>query len=146
MPIFFKVPFFQKLSQKNKIRTTSLTISIDSFFLTTFKSNHFFVTIFLLVSTSLTVSIPVFCHTRHESNLFLLSNFINDGRTQLDGPGARNGYNGFLLFLPVFDMFEDEIGYVRIIIRCADFGILMKMSSAPSFGAPGSHIFVVVAS
>jgi hypothetical protein len=28
-------------------------------------------------------------------------------------------------FLPDFDMFEDEIGYVRIIIRLADFGILL---------------------
>jgi hypothetical protein len=38
---------------------------------------------------------------------------------------SYNGYNGFWLFLPVFDMFDDEFGYVRIIIRCADFGILM---------------------
>ncbi len=27
------------------------------------------------------------------------------------------GYNGFLLFLPVFDMFEYEIGNVQIIIE-----------------------------
>jgi hypothetical protein len=27
---------------------------------------------------------------------------------------SYNGYNGFLLFLPVFDMFEDKIGYVRV--------------------------------
>ncbi len=27
---------------------------------------------------------------------------------------SYNGYNGFLLFLLVFDMFEDEIGYVRV--------------------------------
>jgi hypothetical protein len=45
-------------------------------------------------------------------------------------------------------MFEDEIGGVRITI---DFqsgwrpNEDMKMSSAPSFGAPGSLIFVVVA-
>ncbi len=38
---------------------------------------------------------------------------------------SYNGYNGFWLFLPVFDMFDDEIGYVRIIVRCADFGIIM---------------------
>jgi hypothetical protein len=30
---------------------------------------------------------------------------------------SYNGYNGFLLFLPVFDMFEDEFGFVRIIIE-----------------------------
>ncbi len=30
---------------------------------------------------------------------------------------SYNGYNGFWLFLPVFDMFEYEIGNVRIIIE-----------------------------
>jgi hypothetical protein len=46
-------------------------------------------------------------------------------------------------------MFEDEIGNVRIIIE-AQSGWRpnedMKMSSVPSFGVPGSLIFVVVAS
>jgi hypothetical protein len=39
---------------------------------------------------------------------------------------SYNGYNGFWLFLPVFDKFGYEIGSVRIKIRCADFGILMR--------------------
>ncbi len=41
---------------------------------------------------------------------------------------SYNGYNGFRLFLPVFDidMFDDEFGYVGLITRCADFGILMR--------------------
>jgi hypothetical protein len=47
-------------------------------------------------------------------------------------------------------MFEDEIGLAALIIRCADFGRQsnedMIMSQVPSFGAPGSLIFVVVAS
>ncbi len=30
---------------------------------------------------------------------------------------SYDGYNGFWRFLPVFDMFEDEIGNVRIIIE-----------------------------
>jgi hypothetical protein len=45
-------------------------------------------------------------------------------------------------------MFEDEIGGVRIIIDCQSRwrpNEDMKMSSAPSFGAPGGHIFDVVA-
>ncbi len=54
-------------------------------------------------------------------------------------------YNGNIT---VFDMFEDEIEGVRIII---DFqsgwrpNEDMKVTSAVSFGAPGSLIFVVVA-
>ncbi len=52
---------------------------------------------------------------------------------------SYNGYiTDFILILPVFDIFEDEIGGVR---PNED----MKMSSAPSFGAPGGHIFDVVA-
>ncbi len=46
-------------------------------------------------------------------------------------------------------MFEDEIGGVRIIIESQSGGRPnkdMKMSSAPSFGAPGGHIFDVVVS
>jgi hypothetical protein len=50
---------------------------------------------------------------------------IDLGQSEYNGFLSYNGYNRFLLFLPFFDMFEDEIGYVRIIIRCADFGILM---------------------
>ena len=46
-------------------------------------------------------------------------------------------------------MFEDErIGGVRIMIESQSGGhpyMDMKMSSAPSFGAPGGHIFDVVA-
>ncbi len=45
-------------------------------------------------------------------------------------------------------MFEIEIGSVRIIMESQSGGRPnehMKMSSAPSFGAPGSHIFDVVA-
>ena len=45
-------------------------------------------------------------------------------------------------------MFEDEIGGVRIIIESQLGGHPnedMKMSSAPSFRAPGGHIFDVVA-
>ncbi len=45
-------------------------------------------------------------------------------------------------------MFEVEIGGVRIIIESQSWGRPnndMKMSSAPSFGAPGGHIFDVVA-
>jgi hypothetical protein len=44
-------------------------------------------------------------------------------------------------------MFEDEIEGVRKIIDCQSGwrpNKDMKMSSAPSFGAPGSLIFVVV--
>ncbi len=52
-------------------------------------------------------------------------------------------------FLPVFDMFEIEIGSVRIIMESQSGerpNEHMKMSSAPSFGgAPGGHIFDVVA-
>ena len=45
-------------------------------------------------------------------------------------------------------MFEDEIKGVRIIIESQWGGRSiedMKMSSAPSFGAPGGHVFDVVA-
>ncbi len=45
-------------------------------------------------------------------------------------------------------MFEVEIGGVRITIESQSWGRPngdMKMSSAPSFGAPGGHIFDVVA-
>jgi hypothetical protein len=45
-------------------------------------------------------------------------------------------------------MFEVEIGGVRIIIESQSWGrpsADIKMSSAPSFGAPGGHIFDVVA-
>ncbi len=42
---------------------------------------------------------------------------IDLGQSQYNGFLSYNGYNGLLLFLPIFDMFEDEIGYVRIIIR-----------------------------
>ncbi len=45
-------------------------------------------------------------------------------------------------------MFEDKIGGVRIIIDCQSGwrpNEDMKMCSAPSFGAPGSLIFVVAA-
>ncbi len=45
-------------------------------------------------------------------------------------------------------MFEDEIGGVRIIIESQSGGRPnkdMKMSSAPSLGAPGGHIFDVIA-
>ncbi len=64
---------------------------------------------------------------------------------------SYNGYNGFWLFLPVFDMFEYEIGNVRIIIEFQSGwrpNEIMKMSEVPSFGAPGSltHIFVVAVS
>ncbi len=48
----------------------------------------------------------------------------------------------------VFDMFEVEKGGARIIIVSQSGGRPnghMKMSSAPSFGAPGGHIFDVVA-
>ncbi len=53
-----------------------------------------------------------------------------------------------LKFLPIFDIFEDEIGGVRIIIESQSEGRLnegMKMSSAPCEGAPGGHISDVVA-
>ncbi len=49
----------------------------------------------------------------------------------------------FRKFLPVLDIFEDEIGGVRIIIESQSGGLPnedMKMSSAPSFRAPGGHI------
>ncbi len=62
---------------------------------------------------------------------------------------SYNGYNGFLLFLPVFDMFEYEIGNVWIKVDCQSGWCPhedMKMRQAPSFGAPGSIIFVAVAS
>ena len=36
-----------------------------------------------------------------------------------------NGYNGFFLFLPFFDMFEDEKNLDAIIVTCAVFGSLM---------------------
>ncbi len=53
------------------------------------------------------------------------------------------------MFLPVFDMFEYEIRNVRIIIESSQLGWRpnedMKISSEPSFGAPESLIFVVVA-
>jgi hypothetical protein len=45
-------------------------------------------------------------------------------------------------------MFEDEIENVRVVIESQegwDLNEDMKMSSAPSFGAPASLIFVVVA-
>ncbi len=54
---------------------------------------------------------------------------IDLGQSEYNGFLSYNGYNGFLLFLPVFDMFEDEIGYVWIIIRCVDFGILRESQS-----------------
>ena len=50
---------------------------------------------------------------------------IDLGQSGYNGFLSYNGYIGFLLFLPIFEMFADEIGYVRIIIRCADFGSLM---------------------
>ncbi len=50
--------------------------------------------------------------------------------------------------MPVFDIFEDEIGGVRIIIE-SQLGRRsnedVKISSAPCFGAPGGHISDVVA-
>jgi hypothetical protein len=52
------------------------------------------------------------------------------------------------LIFAVFDMFEDETGGVRIIIESLSGGRPnedMKMSSAPSFGAPGGPNFDVVA-
>jgi hypothetical protein len=61
---------------------------------------------------------------------------------------SYNGNNGFWLFLPIFDMFEDEIGNVRIINESQSGwrpNEDMKMSEVPSFGAPGSLIFVAVA-
>ncbi len=45
-------------------------------------------------------------------------------------------------------MFEYEVGGVRIIMEYQSGGHPnddIKMSSAPSFGAPGGHIFDVVA-
>ncbi len=45
-------------------------------------------------------------------------------------------------------MFEIEIGSVRIVMKSQSGerpNRHMKMSSAPSFGAPGGHIFDVVA-
>ncbi len=36
------------------------------------------------------------------------------GLFKYNGFLSYNGYNGFLLFLPVFDMFEDEIEYVWV--------------------------------
>jgi hypothetical protein len=53
------------------------------------------------------------------------------------------------MFVPVFDMFEYEIGNVRIKVGCQSGWRPhedMKMTQAPSFGAPGSLIFVAVAS
>ncbi len=61
---------------------------------------------------------------------------------------SYNGYNGFWLFLPVFDMFEDEIGNVRIINESQSGwrpNEDMKMSYVPSFGAPRSLIYDAVA-
>ncbi len=61
---------------------------------------------------------------------------------------SYNGYNRFWLFLPVFNMFEYEIGNMQIIIESHSGrrpNEDMKMSEVPSFGAPGSLIFVVVA-
>ena len=57
-------------------------------------------------------------------------------------------YNGFFGFLPVFDIFEDEIGNVRTIMESQSGwhpNEDMKMSYAPSCRAPGGHIFDVVA-
>ncbi len=54
----------------------------------------------------------------------------------------------FLNFLPVFDIFEDEIGGVHIIIESQSGSCPnedMKMSSAPCFGAPGGDISDAVA-
>ncbi len=51
-------------------------------------------------------------------------------------------------FLPVFDMFEDKIGGVGIIVESQSGWRVnkhMKVSLAPSFGAPGSLILGVVA-
>jgi hypothetical protein len=48
-----------------------------------------------------------------------------------------------LLFLPVFDMFEYEIGNVRIIIESQSGwrpNEDMKMSSEPSFGVRQNHV------
>ncbi len=56
--------------------------------------------------------------------------------------------NRFFLILPVFDIFEDEIGGVRITIESQWGGEpneVMKMSSVTNFGASGGHIYDVVA-
>ena len=54
----------------------------------------------------------------------------------------------YVQILPVFDMFEVKIGSVHQNIDCQG-GCCpnedMKVSSAPSFGDPGGHIFDVVA-
>ncbi len=57
-------------------------------------------------------------------------------------------YNGFFDFLPVFVWFDYEYGRVGINLGSqSGWGPNddMKMSSAPSFGASGSLILVVVA-
>ena len=62
---------------------------------------------------------------------------IDLGQSEYNGFLSYNGYNGFLLFLPVFDMFEDEIGGVRIIIDCQSGwrpSDHMKMSHPVSLG------------
>ncbi len=48
------------------------------------------------------------------------------GQSGYNGFFNYNGHNGFLLFLPFFDMFEDEKNLDAIIIRCAVFGNLME--------------------
>ncbi len=61
---------------------------------------------------------------------------------------SYNGYITIFFFLPVFDIFEDEIGGVQITIESQWGGHPnegMKMSSVTSFGASGGHIFDVVA-
>ncbi len=61
---------------------------------------------------------------------------------------SYNGYINVLKILPVFDIFEDEIVGVRIIIEAESGGRPnedMKMSSAPCFGAPEGDISDVVA-
>ena len=70
------------------------------------------------------------------------------GKSGYNGFLSYNGYNGFLLFLPVFDMFEDENPNGILIIDCQSGWHPngdMKMSSAPSFGASGSLILGVAA-
>ena len=52
------------------------------------------------------------------------------------------------MFVPVFDMFKYKIGNVRIKIDCQSGWRPhedMKMRPEPSFGAPGTLFFVVVA-
>ena len=70
-------------------------------------------------------------HTAFFENLsFIVIYFEFVSKTLEISPGGsaiygRSSYNGFLVFLPFFDMFEDEIGYAALMIRCAVFGSLM---------------------